>query len=155
MSGSRTRWPAVAVLVGSLALATGCGRPPALYPVTGKVTLGGKGYPRLLVYFRPASGLVTEYNHAVGETDKDGALGIRSAAGNGLQAGEYRVTFALYLDNRSGKAVGGTDKPDESGLSTRQVIPSPYDDETSQSKTPVTFSVKPGENSFSFDIPPK
>ncbi len=143
------------LLGAGLLLASGCGGPPPLHPVEGKVTFAGKAYPRLLVYFRPVSGTVTEFNHAVGETDKDGKLGIRSAGGNGLQSGEYRVTFALYVEKKSGKAVGGSDKPDEQGITTQQIIPAPYDDETSQGQTPVTFTVKSGENDFTFDIPAK
>lgn len=132
----------------------GCGqKPPPLHPVTGKITYGGKAYPRLMVHFRPASGPVTEYNLAVGETDKEGKLGIMSVHGGGLQAGEYKVTFGLYQDVRSGKAVGGSEKPDEAGVTAKQVIAPPYDDESSQGKTPVTFKVQPGENNFTFDIP--
>ncbi len=133
----------------------GCSKkdPPALHPVSGKVTYGGKAHARLMVYFRPASGPVTEYNLAVGETDGDGKLGIMAVHGGGLQAGEYKVTFNLYLDAKSGKQVTGTDKPDEAGVTTKQVIPAPYDDGTSQDKTPVTFTVRAGQNDFEFDIP--
>lgn len=134
-------------------VAAGCGGPPAQHPVSGKVTYGGKAYPRLMVYFRPASGEVTEYNLAVGETDKDGKLGIMSVHGGGLAAGEYKVTFALYQDAKSGRAVGGSEKPDESGVTARQVIPPPYDDTSSKETTPVKFTVKSGGNEFTFDIP--
>jgi hypothetical protein len=38
-------------------LAAGCGKSdPPVYPITGKVTLGGKPYERVIVYFRPVNG---------------------------------------------------------------------------------------------------
>ena len=135
------------------AVVVGCGGPPTLYPVTGKVTLGGKAHSRLMVYFRPASGEVTEYNLAVGETDADGNLGIMSVHGGGLQAGDYKVSFRLYQNARTGAGIASTDKPDEKGVTAKQVIRAPYDADSSHDSTPVTFTVKSGSNEFVFDIP--
>lgn len=142
-----------------LILLASCGcsdKPPTVYPVSGKVTYSGKPYARLLIYFRPASGEVDKFgsNHGVGETDAEGKFTVKSAAGGGLQSGSYKVTFALYQDVRSGKPVGGgSEKPDESGIATKQVVAAPHDDETSQATTPVTFTVRSGDNTFDFDIP--
>jgi hypothetical protein len=143
------------VVIG-VAVPTGCSsKAPPIHPVTGKVTFGGKSYSRLLVYFRPTSGVVNEFgtNLAVGETDKDGNLTILSATGPGLQTGSYKVTFALYEQVKGNRAVTGSDKPDELGAQMKQVIPAPYDDETSREKTPVDFRVSSGSNEFVFDLP--
>lgn len=140
----------------ALMAASGCGK-PTLYPIQGKVTLGGKGYERLIVYFRPVSGVVNEYNLGVGETDKDGTLKMRSTAGMGLAAGEYKVTFT-YLKTKSGKVVSGADeKPDDFGsVVTIEMVPDEYSDRKAAETTPVRFTVKPGgENTFNFDIPVK
>lgn len=153
-----TRRAALALALSFVALA-GCGGPPPVHPITGKVTLGGKAYDRLLVYFRPASGEVTQYNLGVGETDKDGNLALKSSAGTGIAAGKYKVTFSSpYLKSAGGtqKAVGADDKPDDdrNQVVVERVGP-PYDDATSQAATPVEFEVKPGGNTFTFDIPVK
>src|SRR6478735_9241891 len=71
----------LALIGASLLLSSGCGGPPPLHPIKGKITLGGKSYNRLIVYFRPAEGKADEYNLGVGETDKDGILTLRSAGG--------------------------------------------------------------------------
>ena len=73
--------------------------------------------------------------------------------GAGLQPGEYKVTFALYRDAKSGATIGGSEKPDERGAAAKQVVAPPYDDHSSQSTTPVTFTVKGGENAFNYDVP--
>jgi hypothetical protein len=138
----------------TLALLTGCGGKPTLYPISGKVTLKGKPYERLIIYFRPASGEVTMYNMAVAETTATGEFkSILVAGGEGLQEGEYKVTFSL-IQTSSGKAIAATDKPDDAGASvvTKELIPKPYD--STSEDTPVKFTVKKGsDNVFTFDIP--
>lgn len=131
----------------------GCGGPPPLHPVGGKITLGGKSYPRLIVYFRPAEGQVTEFNMGIGETDKAGALTLRTSAGPGLEAGEYKVSFSCMVA-KGGKTVGAGEKPDDFGaVQMTELVPPPYDDRTSADATPTRFTVKPGQNTFEFDIP--
>jgi hypothetical protein len=140
-----------------LALVSGCGGPPPIFPISGKVTLGGKPYERLLVYFRPAKGDVNAFNLGVGETDKNGELKLSSSGGQGISAGEYRVTFSCVYLKSNGKSVSSTEKPDDAGGGVVSVerVKSPYDAATSQEITPVTFVVKKGENKFEFDIPAK
>lgn len=138
-------------------LLPGCWGPPTIYPITGKVTLGGKSFERLLVYFRPIKGEVNSYNLGVGETDKNGELKLGSAGGQGIAAGEYRVSFSCVYLKSSGKAVSSSEKPDDAGggvVSIERVKP-PYDAATSQESSPVLFKVKKGENRFDFDIPAK
>jgi hypothetical protein len=137
--------------------AVGCGGPPPLHPVTGKITLGGKGYQRLIVYFRPAAGNVTEFNLGVGETDASGNLTLRSTGGPGLQAGEYKVTFTCMVPKSGPGNLKVSDKPDDNRtVAFVELVPQPYDDGTSAEATPLRFTVKPGqENRYNFDIPAK
>jgi hypothetical protein len=145
--------PTAAALV--LLVASGCGtKPPPLHPVSGKVTVKGKGYERTLIYFRPVSGEVSMYNMGVAETDKTGQFkSVMSAGGDGLQAGEYKVTFSC-VQTKGGKAVGGVgEKPDESGITTVELVGKPYDT-GSEADTPVRYTVTAGgDNTFNFDIP--
>lgn len=131
----------------------GCGD-PQLYPITGKVTLGGRPYERLLVYLHPLDQKAGPFTIGVGETTKDGTLGLRSTAGDGLAAGRYRASFACYVVQGSGnKTVGlDSDKVDDNPkLVTTDIVPSPYG---SPEESPVEFEVKArGDNHFEFDIP--
>lgn len=133
--------------------AAGCGD-PVLHPVTGKVTLGGKPYERLIVYFHPIERKPTEFNVGVGETDKDGNLTLRSTAGGGVERGKYRVTFTCVvpLNRRSNGASGLSDDKtdDDRMLKTKELVPAEYSGESS----PVEFEIKAGENFFEYDIPP-
>lgn len=134
---------------------SGCGGKPPIHPVKGKVTLGGKAYPRLLVYFRPISGPITESNMAVGETDAEGKITFHSSAGDGLQSGEYKVSFTCMVNKKGAIVSSTTDKPDDISTETfLELVPQPYDDGTSADSTPVRFTVKAKEeNNFVFDIP--
>jgi hypothetical protein len=142
-------------------LAAGCGKSdPPVYPITGKVTLGGKPYERLIVYFRPVSGEITPFNLGVGETDKDGTLKMRSSGGMGVMAGEYKVTFTLQMMKtaKGTQAVGADDKVGDLGGSVTAVelVPDEFAAGKAEESTPVRFTVKPGEeNRFEFDVPAK
>ena len=154
-----------AVLVALVATAfvalSGCGgKPPPVYPVTGKVTLGGKPYERLIVYFRPVSSEVNAFNLGVGETDKDGNLTMRSSGGMGVMAGEYKVTFTLQMmKTRQGtRAVGADEKPSEMGgtATAVELVPEAYRAGKAEETTTVRFTVQANqENRFDFDVPAK
>ena len=139
-----------------LASAAGCSGDPPLYPISGKVTLGGKSHERLLVYFRPLQEPVTRFNLGVGETDKDGNLALRSSAGMGLPAGKYRVTFSCFV--LPGASLGVDQKVDElapglQNLEPQQVVPELYRESAGDAKSPVEFEIRSGQNVFEFDIP--
>lgn len=131
----------------------GCGD-PSLYPITGKVTLGGKSYERLLVYFHPIDGKATAFTMGVGETTKDGTLSMRSTAGNGLAKGRYRVSFACYVIQGAGnKTVGleGDKVDDNPKHEAKDIVPTPFN---SAEESPVEFVVSSrGDNVLEFDIP--
>ncbi len=146
-----TRLSILCCLLVCVAL-TGCSKKPPLYPVSGKITLGGKTYPRIICYFRPVKGLGNESNIGVGEVDSSGNLFVRCGAGEGIAAGEYRVTFSCMV-TQSGTAVAGTDKPDDDSSSrVIELVPAPYDPK-SDLDSPVRFTVTPSGNVFNYDIP--
>ena len=134
---------------------SGCNSEPKLYPLTGKVTLGGKAYERLIVYFRPINKEVKTYNLGVGETDRQGTLALRSTAGDGLAAGKYRVTFTCLRQESSEEPVGGSgEKPDDKNedIVVVELVPEKYREGVGES--PVEFEIKKNaENNFIFDIP--
>lgn len=136
----------------------GCGeKAPPVYPITGKVTIGGKAYPRVICYFRPANEPVTQYTIGVTETDKDGNFpGIRNNAGTGLPAGEYKVTFSCTVVKSSGAALKEDDKPSELGVATIELVPDEYVEGKANETTVVRTTVKKQDgNEFVFDIPVK
>jgi hypothetical protein len=148
-----TRIAAVSIFLCFIA---GCGDPP-LYPITGKVTLAGKPFERLLVYFHPADGKATAFTMGVGETAADGTLSMRSTAGNGLAKGKYRVSFACFVTRGSRGATVGLDsgKGDDNQRyeMKEDIVPPPYN---SAEESPVVFEVSGSAiNVFEFDIPAK
>ena len=143
------------VVIGALTLMVGCGDPP-LHPITGTVTLDGKAYERLLVYFHPLDRTPDEFSIGVGETDKEGNLVLRTTAGPGLATGKYRVTFCCYQQQGGRKqtlALNQEKADDDRSLITKDIVPDPYG---SQANSPVEFEVTSGGNNvFEFDIPKK
>ncbi|MCS6866503.1 MAG: hypothetical protein RMJ56_11245 [Gemmataceae bacterium] len=147
----------VASLMAGVTL-TGCGGDPPIYEIKGQVTLGGKAYPRLLVYFRPASGEVNRFNMGVGETDQHGHLVVRSNTGVGLPAGEYTVTFSCQVPRHNTPAsakLSADDKPSEVGITMVELVPDSHLEGKANSTTPVRFTVTSSENVFIYDIPAK
>ena len=141
-----------------LVLSLGCSGDPPLQPVSGKVTIDGQSYERLIIYMDPVDGPVTAFNKGVGETDVKGDYTMNSTASTaeemGLAAGEYRVYFNCWM--RKGQATGlANEKPDENSrtLETEDIVPPPYN---SPQDTPLRFTVEGGqENKFDFDIKSK
>lgn len=158
MLGLRRWLPAFVVMAMAVANSLGCGGDPELHPVTGKVTLGGKSYNRLLVYMRPVEGKVNQFNLGVGETDVTGKLALRSTAGSGLAAGKYRVSFSCVqaAGSTSNEALDPNEKTDDDkNARPVEMVPAPYDDFENANTSPVIFEIKPGENVYEFDIPAK
>jgi hypothetical protein len=152
------RWLTAFANLMAVAAVTGCGGDPPIYEIKGQVTLGGKAYPRLLVYFRPASGEVNRFNMGVGETDQHGNLVVRSNTGVGLPAGEYAVTFTCQVPKQNTPAaakLSADDKPSEAGITMIELVPDSHLEGKANSTTPVRFTVTSGENVFTYDIPAK
>ncbi|MCD0460826.1 hypothetical protein [Roseiconus lacunae] len=130
----------------------GCGD-PQLHQVTGKVTLGGKPYQRLLVYMRPIDEQVDKFRMGVGETDAKGVLTLRSSAGDGLASGKYRVSFSCMVPKGNDEmGLNPNEKHDDNPkLITEELVPLPY---ASDIDSPVEFEIGGSDpNEFVFDIP--
>ncbi|QDS92999.1 hypothetical protein FF011L_17540 [Roseimaritima multifibrata] len=143
---------AALLILTSCLLLAGCNSEPPLHPISGQITLGGKPYERLIVYFRPLDGKVTKYNLGVGETDASGKLFLRSTAGEGLAAGNYRVSFTCIVSDK-GQTVGSSDEKadDDRRLITKELVPAAYGD---GGESALEFEVVSGpDNRFEFDIP--
>jgi hypothetical protein len=137
-----------------LLVVSGCGFfTPELYEITGKVTLDGKSYNRLIVYFSPVSGTKTDYNLGVGETDGQGRLRMRSIAGSGIAAGKYRVSFSCVMAENAAEIDPNEKLDDQRNVKIEELVPEPY---VSEDESPVEFQVIAGQdNVFEFDIPAK
>ena len=144
--------PIACLILFSCVLAcSGCGD-PSLFSLKGKVTLGGEPKERLIVYFDPIDRKVDKFNLGVGETDAEGNLILRSSAGNGLAAGNYRVSFT-YPVAESGESSGVTgDKNEAENLEFKEMVPAPYNDRQS---SPIEFYIERADNEFNYDIPLK
>lgn len=146
-------WPCFSISLLLVLAVVGCGRDTTLHPLTGKVTLGGLPYERLLVYFRPIDKPADEYSLGVGETDSSGVLTIRSTAGNGLVAGKYRITFSCPSLTVNGREIQvSTDTKEENpAVEIVERVP-PQFSEWEQST--VEFEIVAGKpNHFEYDIP--
>ncbi len=148
------KFPRIIFCTCFLFLLCGCGDDTTLHPISGNVTLGGKSYERLIVYFRPMGDEVTKYNMGVGETDAKGDLKMRSTAGDGLIQGTYRVCFTCMVSKGSKKtALLGEKSDDDPRVKMVELVPEEYGD---PENSPVEFTVASGSgNEFVFDIPSK
>lgn len=129
-----------------------------MHPVSGKVTLKGKAYKRLLVYFRPMEGKINKFNMGVGETDEKGNMKVRSTAGLGLAEGKYRVSFSCVKEKskRSNKKLKpGEKNDDDPTIQVVELVGQPYDEENNSNTSPKEYEVNSGSNTFDFDIPKK
>jgi hypothetical protein len=118
----RTRYARkLAWCLGAL-LCTSCGngRVP-VYPVTGKVLMGGKPLPRATLVFHPTGDSPL---HPVGTVDDDGSFQLTTYdQGDGAPAGKYQVTvewrrLATINDDRppANSLPARYARPDSSGL---------------------------------------
>jgi hypothetical protein len=95
----------------------GCGREPALVPVTGTVKLDGKLADGVVVYFSPSDN-TSQKNFtsrvAIGISDQQGRFSLRGTRGDGIATGEYKVTFSRPM-SRAGKPAAGPGRKSEEG----------------------------------------
>ena len=139
------------VAVASLAL-IGCGGEPKLVPVTGLVRLDGKPVDGVRVYFWPLeqSAKMSVNQLAIGFSDKEGKFSLRGTNGDGIAAGEYKVTFARPM-TRAGRGVERQGaKPGEVGAAETL-----SKEQTDQSLTKHRATVSESSHDFVFDLPSK
>ncbi len=123
--------------------------PPPLHQVTGTVTINGKPARAVKVYFYPADGAEDNWTtrHSLAETDADG----RFQLAKGIEAGEYKVLFSQFVDQRGIPVGSGEDKPDEFGA-VHDRIPHPYSDHSNYLNSPETRTVSAEETDFTFSL---
>jgi hypothetical protein len=140
-------WAAMAIT--SLA---GCSGKPKLVPVTGIVKLDGKTVDGVRVYFWPkdqsAATFVNQF--AIGFTDKEGKFFLRGTNGDGVEAGEYKVTFARPMTG-GGRTTSRVNQKLEKG-GAHETLPLDLTDPT---RTRQTATVSPSSKEFTFDLSTK
>lgn len=138
----------LAVLLVGLAGAAGCSGEPKLVPVTGTVTVNGKTFKGMRVYFVPKDPSVIK-NYAsrqgFGITDDAGRFEVEGAHGKGLATGEYKLTFSLF--KAGGKAIGPNQKPDEYGA--KESLPAEF---TDPGKSQTFRTVSESDHDFKLEI---
>jgi hypothetical protein len=128
--------------------AAGCGGAPKLVPVTGTVKLDGKPVDGVRVYFWPTEQTAKTFvnRFAIGFSDKDGKFSLRGTNGDGVEAGEYKVTFARPT---TGPAKPGR-KPNPKN--EKELLPPEL---TELSLTKHIATVSSTSNDFVFDLSSK
>jgi hypothetical protein len=135
---------ALALAVAAIT-AMGCGGKPKLVHVTGLVKLDGKPVEGVRVYFWPkdqtAKTFVNQF--AIGFSDKDGRFFLQGTNGEGVEAGEYKVTFARPFTGAGKPPTKPNQKHEKEMLSPEL---------TELSKTKHTATVTAASNDFIFDL---
>jgi hypothetical protein len=121
-------WTTIALSFGLAVLATGCGG--GLNEVTGKVTLDSKTFRGMEVRFEPKDPSIG--TTAIGYTQEDGTYKLHYPGDKtGAPAGEYTVS------------ISGGESPDGPPIK----VAAKYN-----SASTLTATVKPGPNTFNFDV---
>jgi hypothetical protein len=133
------------------AAAAGCSGDPKLVPVTGVVKLDGKPVEGVRVYFWPTDMSVKSFQSrmAIGFSDKEGRFALRGTNGDGIAAGDYKVTFARPMA-RGKVTTDPNQKAEETGA--RETLKPEY---TDQDKTKQTATVSEANHEFVFELSTK
>ena len=146
----RTIQLAVSALV--LIAASGCSGQVKLVPVTGVVKLDGKVVDGVRVYFWPKdqSAPSSVNRLAIGFSDKEGKFSLRGTNGDGIEAGDYKVTFARPMTPVGKAPAKQNQKAEEVGA--KETLP-PSATDLSLTKHTATVSEK--SKDFVFDLSSK
>ena len=150
-----------AVLLAALT-AAGCGRGQKwdLTSVTGTVTRGGKPLPGVEVQFLPEAGAGVRGPRTTGITDARGRYRLSTDVGeDGAVVGKHRVClFDRTVLFPPGSTIRDQLPPDvaarlpPAGPAQEARFPESYG---RPGETPLRAGVKPGDNTFDFDLPAK
>jgi hypothetical protein len=138
---------AAAITILSLNL-TGCGGPgdqPEMGLVTGTVTMDSKPLSGVAVMFSPVDG-----RPAMGKTDAEGKYELTYIRDTkGCKVGKNKVQIGNTEEEDDPAAESGDDAaaPKKPAKSNKVEIPAKYN-----TKTELEADVKPGENTFNFDL---
>jgi hypothetical protein len=160
-------------LASFAALAIGCGGEAGVdvHPVTGKVTKGGQPLAGVLVTFTPVASNDPKAPgvSSSGLTNASGEFVLITQSGKaGAVAGKHKVQLTVpekadgtggdwadpsYRDKmmkQRDTSVAGGSQGAPAAAETSDLVPSEYAD---GEKTPLTYEVKPGSNSFEIPLP--
>lgn len=145
------RFVLLALAVASI---SGCGRgAPVFCPVTGTVKIDGKPTGAVQVRFSPADASADNIATRIGLgiTDAQGKFSLICAGGtDGIEAGDYKVTFSRPVEQGRPVMTSATMKPE--GARTIESIPPIY---LKPETTPVTATVPKGGKDFIFEVKAK
>jgi hypothetical protein len=147
-------WFVLPVVLAALLATTGCGSAVKAYPVSGQVNFNGKPMAGTgSITFVPI--VQTEgAMMAGGEVAADGTYKLTTSSPNdGAMTGEYRVVITQVTVVEP-KPVADGEKPPAvvAALAPDQLIPAIYGD---HAKSPLTATVKVGNNKIDFELPVK
>lgn len=156
---SQCYWPCRSMFMGAMlvGLVAGCGggaTGPQLGRVEGRVQIDGAPVANLQVYFEPADGPT-----AVGTTDKDGRYRLSVPGGqSGAVAGSNTVRIIGRLPNQSDSeleeiaSAAAQEQGRELNLAEFKASLPPVVPEKYNEKSSLVREVKPGSNSFDFEL---
>lgn len=149
MSLSTTPSPALlAMLLAVMLPASGCTRPPAgppLVPIAGRVTLDGSPVTPGIVSFLDAGLQGTS-----APLDADGRYRVQTARGDGLPAGDYRVTVTPLEPAPDHDRPSMAHEAQLPRKPPRSTVPARY---LSVETSPLRVSIAADANVVHFDIP--
>lgn len=140
--------PVLAMLLAAVVAAPGCTRPPAgppLVPIAGRVTLDGSPVTPGIVSFFDAG-----LQGTPATLDADGRYRVQTTRGDGLPAGDYRVTVTPI------EPAADPDKPSmahEAALPRkppRSAVPAKYQ---AVESSPLRVSIAADAADVQFDMP--
>jgi len=94
---ARRRFPQISLLLfGAFVALPGCGQSEKLYPVSGKVTLGGAPLSMGIVSLVPDAGNATKA-HPSASIGTDGTYNVTTNGKTGAPAGKYKVAVTTMV----------------------------------------------------------
>lgn len=143
----------VSFLLGGVLLGCGGGdnsvAPALLAPVSGKVTVGGKPVPNVMVTIVPTGS--TKGTGGWGKTDDSGTFKVlHQSQKEGVEPGEYMAVFSLYV-KPDGQPLPPNTSPVES--MAVQAIPAPWSNPATESPKQRVTVPKDGTSALAFDLP--
>lgn len=134
----------------SAAAIAGCGSSgPKTYPVSGKVTIGGKPASNCRIDFHPVD---TSNQVASGHVGNDGSYTLYTGTTGtpGAMAGKYKVVLVPDSGGDTSYMESNSDAGERPPIAKSDVIPKEY---TDASTTPKEVEVTSGTRNLDIDIP--
>lgn len=134
------------IAIAALVLVAGCSRQMPVHPVSGRVTLDGRPLVDAQISFRPQQG-----PGAFATLDTEGRYRLSTrSSGDGAVAGEHIVTLSQVTVG----LVLEPDQPPRLEKPTPGAVPVP-ERYVSAETSDLRATVKPGSNTFDFDLSSK